>query len=151
MSVPFVISLSVVLHPYAGKDWLLDSEVGSATPETGMACLAMLAVDSLLGVISALEGLTDSALEAAEAHTEGPQEPQQAASEAACVAMVAATWQLVLPALGLLLGKASGEVLVLKLLRVRPGAMVTSAVRVVIAAQTITMIDRLRARPILAA
>lgn len=41
------------------------------------------------------------------------------ASEAACIAMVETTWNMVLPALSLLLSKAQGEVLVLKLLRVR--------------------------------
>lgn len=102
-----------------GKDWLMDSEVGSASPETGLACLAMLAVDSLLGVVSALEGLTDRALDGQESGTPSAtsSDSLRAASEAACVAMVTATWSLVLPALSLLLGKASGEVLVLKLLR----------------------------------
>ena len=101
----------------------MDSEVGNASPETGVACLAMLAVDSLLWVIVALEGLTDAAMEAQEAGAPAfseAAEPSLAASEDACVAMVAATWQLVLPALSILLARASGEVLVLKLLRVPP-------------------------------
>ena len=106
----------------AGKDWLMDSEVGNASPETGVACLAMLAVDSLLGVIAALESLTDTALAEQEGGgaVSGSSEPLRVATETSCVAMVAATWHLVLPALSLLLGRTNGEVLVLKLLRVRP-------------------------------
>lgn len=100
----------------------MDSEVGNSSPETGVACLAMLAVDSLLGVVSALESLTDTALDDRSSMSlpGGTPEQLRAASEAACVAMVAATWHMVLPALSLLLGRAHGEVLVLKLLRVRP-------------------------------
>lgn len=42
----------------AGKDWHVDGDIGNSPPETGVACLAMLAVDSLLGVVNALMMLT---------------------------------------------------------------------------------------------
>lgn len=120
ISIATLLLTDIPILRVLGKDWLMDSEVGSASPETGLACLAMLAVDSLLGVVSALEGLTDRALDGQESGTPSAtsSDSLRAASEAACVAMVTATWSLVLPALSLLLGKASGEVLVLKLLRV---------------------------------
>ncbi len=41
----------------------MDSDYGSAPAETGAAYLAMLAIDCLLNVVSALEKLTDVAVE----------------------------------------------------------------------------------------
>ncbi|KAK9811035.1 hypothetical protein WJX73_008056 [Symbiochloris irregularis] len=116
-----------------GKDWHVDGDIGNSSPETGVACLAMLAVDSLLGVVNALMMLTDTTIDGIEEAKSQSQphslqsaasgtldeDPQvsRVASEGACVAMVETTWNMVLPALSLLLSKAQGEVLVLKLLR----------------------------------
>ncbi len=47
-------------------------DYGSASPEVGAAYLGLLGIDALLGVVAALEKLTDAALEA-----EGPPEQQQ--------------------------------------------------------------------------
>lgn len=49
----------------AGKEWSLDSDYGTAPPETGAAYLAMLSIDSLLHVVAALEKLTDVAVDGA--------------------------------------------------------------------------------------
>ena len=69
-----------------GKDLLLDGDYSSASPEAGVAYLAMLSVDSLLGVVAALESLADTAL--ANVEEDGAGVNARIASQAACVALV---------------------------------------------------------------
>lgn len=48
-----------------GKDWSMDSDYATAPADTATAYLTMLAIDCLLNTVTALEKLTDVAVEGA--------------------------------------------------------------------------------------
>jgi hypothetical protein len=104
----------------------LDVDYGSASAETGAAYLGMLAVDSLLGIVAAVEKLTDIAVEGAPAAPVAPaaelQQQQQQSRDpvesGTCQAMVRLSWRTVLSALSQLLTHTTGEALIVPLLKV---------------------------------
>ena len=49
----------------AGKDWTMDSDYGTAPADNATAYLTMLGIDCLLNTVTALEKLTDVAIEGA--------------------------------------------------------------------------------------
>ena len=83
-------SLQMPSLEHAGRDWSLDVDYGSASPEVGAAYLGMLGIDALLGVVAALEKLTDAALEAG-GDPEQEQQQQQPSSLLAALPASAAT------------------------------------------------------------
>ncbi len=100
-----------------GREWSLDLDYGSASAETGIAYLAMLGIDSLLGIVAAVEKLTDIAVDGV---TSSPQLLERDSVErSTCEAMIALCWHTVLSALSQLLAHTSGEALVVQLLKVR--------------------------------
>ncbi|KAK9810126.1 hypothetical protein WJX72_005196 [[Myrmecia] bisecta] len=115
-----VNTVAMLYHTKAqGTDWTLDSDYGNAAPEVGAAYLAMLAIDCLLGVVAAVEKLTDVAVEGLvavtpEAAMGGGRDPVERET---CAAMVQLTWRVVLSSLSHLLLRCSGEALVLQLLK----------------------------------
>lgn len=100
----------------AGKEWLLDSDVNLVGPDTGAAYLCMLAIDCILGFVSAVEALTDARRsEKGHVSENSPPDPLT------CAALVESTWRTVLPVLSKLLAAATtGEALMLLLLKVKP-------------------------------
>lgn len=48
---------------HAGKDWSMDSDYGTAPADAATAYLTMLAIDCLLNTVTAVEKLTDVAVE----------------------------------------------------------------------------------------
>lgn len=81
----------------------------------------MLGIDSLLGIVAAVEKLTDTAVDGVTSSPEqGPSMFERDTVErATCEAMVALCWHTVLSALSQLLAHTSGEALVVQLLKVR--------------------------------
>ena len=83
------------------------------SPDLATAYLAMLAVDSLLGFVTAVEALTDCrTAEKGHVSENAPPDPLT------CVALVDSTWKIVLPVLSYLLGSVTSEALMLLLLKV---------------------------------
>ncbi len=77
------------------------------------AYLCMLAVDSLLGFVAAVEALTDGrTAEKGHVSENAPPDPLT------CVALVNSTWKIILPVLSCLLGSVVSEALMLLLLKV---------------------------------
>lgn len=103
-----------------GKDWSLDSDYGSAPADVGAAYLVMLAIDCLLGVVTATERLTDSAVDGEGSLPQTPQTPKDRPPvlPEECTALVRAIWRTVLGALSQLLARTSSEALILQLLKV---------------------------------
>lgn len=83
------------------------------SPDLATAYICMLAVDSLLGFVTALEALTDRrTAEKGHVSENAPPDPLT------CVALVNSTWKIVLPVLSYLMGSVSSEALMLLLLKV---------------------------------
>ena len=83
------------------------------SPDLATAYICMLAVDSLLGFVTALEALTDRrTAEKGHVSENAPPDPLT------CVALVNSTWKIVLPVLSYLLGSVYSEALMLLLLKV---------------------------------
>ncbi|BDA41918.1 Protein MON2 homolog [Coccomyxa sp. Obi] len=101
------------------REWSLDLDYGSASAETGIAYLAMLGIDSLLGIVAAVEKLTDMAVDGVTSTQEqGPAALERDTVErGTCEAMIALCWHTVLSALSQLLAHTSGEALVVQLLK----------------------------------
>ena len=103
----------------AGREWSLDVDYGSATAETGAAYLAMLSIDSLLGLVTSIEKLTDMAIEG------GPGSPDKQNGVPAwmpverehCTALIEVCWRTILDTLSQLLSRTSGEALIVQLLK----------------------------------
>ena len=84
-------------------------------PDVAAAYLCMLAMDSILGFVAAVEALTYARTsEKGHVSESAPPDPLT------CAALVDATWRTVLPVLSRGLAAASAEALVLQLLKVRP-------------------------------
>lgn len=97
----------------AGKEWLGSQDIGTMGPDLAPAYLCMLAVDSLLGFVTAVQALTDArSAEKGHVSENAPPDPLT------CMALIESTWKTVLPVLSYLLGGVSAEALMLLLLRV---------------------------------
>ena len=104
----------------AGREWSLDVDYGSATAETGAAYLAMLGIDAVLGLVTSVEKLTDTAVEGTPASPEKQNGlPQRLDVEQEhCRALVEICWRTILDTLSQLLSRSSGEALIVQLLKV---------------------------------
>ena len=104
----------------AGREWSLDVDYGSATAETGAAYLAMLGIDSVLGLVTSIEKLTDTAVEGTPASPDKQKGlPERLPVEREhCVALVEICWRTILDTLSQLLSRTSGEALIVQLLKV---------------------------------
>jgi len=89
-------------------------DMSSMGADLSTAYLCMLAVDSILGFVTAMEALTDNRRSAEKGHVAEGSPPDPLT----CVALVATTWQRLLPVLARLLAAASSEALILLLLKV---------------------------------
>jgi hypothetical protein len=89
--------------------------MSSMGADLAQAYLCMLAVDSILGFVTAMEALVDNRT-AEKGHVSEGSPPDTLT----CVALVGATWQKLLPVLARLLAAASSEALTLLLLKVPP-------------------------------
>lgn len=104
----------------AGREWSLDVDYASATAETGAAYLAMLGIDSVLGLVTSIEKLTDVATEGSQG-SPGKQSghPQRLTVEREhCVALIDICWRTILDTLSQLLSRTHGEALIVQLLKV---------------------------------
>jgi len=111
MLVPFV----------AGREWSLDVDYGSATAETGAAYLAMLGIDSILGLVTSIEKLTDTATEGSPSNPDKQNGvPQRLTVEREhCIALIDISWSTILDILSQLLARTNGEALIVQLLKAR--------------------------------
>ena len=88
----------------AGKEWLGSQDMGGMGPDLAAAYLCMLAVDSLLGFVTAVEALTDArTAEKGHVSENAPPDPLT------CIALVNSTWKIVLPVLSYLLDNVTSE------------------------------------------
>ena len=95
-------------------------DYGSATAETGAAYLAMLSIDSILGLVTSIEKLTDIAIEENSSNPDRQNGLQQRppVEREHCIALIEVSWRTILDALSQLLSKTSGEALIVQLLKV---------------------------------
>lgn len=95
-------------------------DYGSATAETGAAYLAMLGIDAVLGLVTSIEKLTDTAVEGAPASPEKQNGPTQRldVEPEHCRALIEICWRTILDTLSQLLSRTSGEALIVQLLKV---------------------------------
>ena len=95
-------------------------DYGSATAETGAAYLAMLGIDAVLGLVTSIEKLTDTAVEGTPASPDKQKGlPERLPVEREhCVALVEICWRTILDTLSQLLSRTSGEALIVQLLKV---------------------------------
>lgn len=105
----------------AGREWSLDVDYGSATAETGAAYLAMLGIDSILGLVTSIEKLTDTATEGSPSNPDKQNGvPQRLTVEREhCIALIDISWSTILDILSQLLARTNGEALIVQLLKVR--------------------------------
>ena len=104
----------------AGREWSLDVDYGSATAETGAAYLAMLSIDSILGLVTSIEKLTDMATEGSPGSpgkTPNGVPAWMPVEREHCTALVEVCWRTILDTLSQLLSRTSGEALIVQLLK----------------------------------
>lgn len=126
-----------------GREWSLDVDYGSASAEIGAAYLGMLAIDSMLGMVAAIEKLTDAAVDSggvispatpdrgSESHTS--REPVERGT---CEAMVKLCWRTVLASLSQLLMHTNGEALIVQLLKASLAVIVSCTNPILLAVMT---------------
>ena len=104
----------------AGREWSLDVDYGSATAETGAAYLAMLSIDSILGLVTSIEKLTDMATEGSPGSpgkTPNGVPAWMPVEREHCTALIEVSWRTILDTLSQLLSRTSGEALIVQLLK----------------------------------
>jgi len=127
----------------AGREWSLDVDYGSATAETGAAYLAMLGIDSILGLVTSIEKLTDTATEGSPSNPDKQNGvPQRLTVEREhCIALIDISWSTILDILSQLLARTNGEALIVQLLKARLYTREHSQYR--------ALLDRFAALPVL--